>query len=31
MEKRKDIALTVEFENGNTEVMSGAEIYNANI
>jgi len=29
MEKRKDIALTVEFENGNTEVLSGAEIYNA--
>jgi DNA polymerase elongation subunit (family B) len=27
MEKRRDISLTVEFENGQTEVMSGAEIY----
>ena len=27
MEQRKDIALTVDFENGQTEVMSGAEIY----
>src|SRR6056300_1254430 len=27
MEQRKDIALTIDFENGQTEVMSGAEIY----
>jgi DNA polymerase elongation subunit (family B) len=27
MAKRKDVALTVDFENGQTEVMSGAEIY----
>ena len=27
MEQRKDIALTVDFENGETDVMSGAEIY----
>jgi DNA polymerase elongation subunit (family B) len=27
MDKRKDVALTVEFENGQSEVMSGAEIY----
>ena len=27
MDKRKDIALTVDFENGTTEVLSGAEIY----
>jgi DNA polymerase elongation subunit (family B) len=27
MAKRKDVVLTVEFENGQTEVMSGAEIY----
>ena len=27
MEQRKDIALTVDFENGNTEVVSGAELY----
>lgn len=27
MEKRKDLAITVDWENGNTEVMSGAEIY----
>jgi DNA polymerase elongation subunit (family B) len=27
MEKRRDISLTVDFENGQTEVMSGAEIY----
>jgi DNA polymerase elongation subunit (family B) len=27
MDKRKDVALTVDFENGQTEVMSGAEIY----
>ena len=27
MAKRKDVALTVEFENGQSEVMSGAEIY----
>jgi len=27
MEKRKDVALTVDFENGETEVMSGAELY----
>ena len=28
MEQRKDISLTVDFENGQSEVMSGAEIYN---
>ena len=27
MEKRKDVALTVDFENGQTEVFSGAELY----
>ena len=27
MDKRKDIALTIDFENGTTEVLSGAEIY----
>jgi len=27
MEQRKDVPLTVDFENGQTEVMSGAEIY----
>jgi DNA polymerase elongation subunit (family B) len=27
MDKRKDVALTIDFENGQTEVMSGAEIY----
>ncbi len=27
MEQRKDIPLTVDFENGQTEVMSGAELY----
>ena len=27
MEQRKDIAITIDFENGQTEVMSGAEIY----
>ena len=27
MEKRKDVALTIDFENGQTEVLSGAEIY----
>ena len=27
MEQRKDVALTVDFENGDTEVLSGAEIY----
>ena len=27
MEQRKDISLTVDFENGQSEVMSGAEIY----
>lgn len=27
MAKRKDVALTIEFENGQSEVMSGAEIY----
>ena len=27
MEQRKDIPLTIDFENGQTEVMSGAEIY----
>ena len=27
MEQRKDVALTVDFENGDTQVMSGAEIY----
>ena len=27
MDQRKDIALTVDFENGNTEVVSGAELY----
>ena len=26
MEKRKDVALTIDFENGQTEVLSGAEI-----
>jgi DNA polymerase elongation subunit (family B) len=27
MDKRKDVALTIDFENGHSEVMSGAEIY----
>ena len=27
MEQRKDVALTVDFENGDTEVMSGAQLY----
>jgi DNA polymerase elongation subunit (family B) len=27
MEQRKDIPLTVDFENGQTEVLSGAELY----
>jgi DNA polymerase elongation subunit (family B) len=27
MEQRKDVALTVDFENGESKVMSGAEIY----
>jgi DNA polymerase elongation subunit (family B) len=27
MEQRKDVALTVDFENGDTEILSGAEIY----
>ena len=27
MEQRKDISLTVDFENGQSEVMSGAQIY----
>ena len=27
MEQRKDTALTIDFENGQTEVLSGAEIY----
>jgi len=27
MEQRKDLAITVDWENGNTEVLSGAEIY----
>ena len=27
MERRKDLAITVDWENGNTEVLSGAEIY----
>ena len=27
MEKRRDISLTVDFENGQSQVMSGAEIY----
>jgi len=27
MDKRKDVALTIDFENGTTEVLSGAEIY----
>ena len=27
MEQRKDVALTVDFENSETRVMSGAEIY----
>mgnify|MGYP001212456980 FL=1 len=26
MDKRKDVALTIDFENGQTEVLSGAEI-----
>ena len=29
MDQRKDIALTVDFENGESNVMSGAEIYKA--
>jgi DNA polymerase elongation subunit (family B) len=27
MEKRKDVSITVDFENGDSRVMSGAEIY----
>ena len=27
MEQKRDIALTVDFENGQTEVLSGAEVY----
>ena len=27
MNKRRDVALTIDFENGQTEVLSGAEIY----
>ena len=27
MEQRKDVALTIDFENGQSEVLSGAEIY----
>ena len=27
MERRKDLAITIDWENGNTEVLSGAEIY----
>jgi len=27
MEQRRDVSLTVDFENGQTEVLSGAEIY----
>jgi len=27
MERRKDLAITVDWENGNSEVLSGAEIY----
>ena len=27
MEQRKDVALTVDFENGDTEVMSGVQLY----
>jgi DNA polymerase elongation subunit (family B) len=27
MEQRKDVVLTIDFENGQTEVMSGAEIF----
>ena len=27
MEQKRDVALTVDFENGQTEVMSGAEVY----
>lgn len=27
MERRRDLAITVDWENGNTEVLSGAEIY----
>ena len=29
MDQRKDIALTIDFENGESNVMSGAEIYKA--
>lgn len=27
MEKRRDLAITVDWENGNSEVLSGAELY----
>ena len=27
MDKRRDVSLTVDFENGDTEVVSGAELY----
>ena len=27
MEQKRDVALTLDFENGQTEVMSGAEVY----
>ncbi len=28
MEQKRDVALTIDFENGQTEVMSGAQVYN---
>ena len=31
MEQRKDIALTIDLEDGAAEVMSGAEIYQISI
>ena len=31
MEQRKDVALTVDFENGDTEVISGAELIQINL
>ena len=27
MEKKKDVSLTVDFENGDSEILSGAEVY----
>ena len=27
MEQKKDISITVDFENGESEILSGAEIY----